>query len=568
MSKKQLPTIENFKTEAKELRKNTPEIKSYSQALNALSIEYGYKSWKILRPLIADPRERLIKKYGLVNLSVDRVDLECPPEDMLPGLSNFEFPKLYTFEVYSGDSFFLGTILCAEVSLSRTYQLGSPLSWSDLRGFRRTLYGIKDNCREEIEDDTEVEDILSSSNADYMFSHLKEDKFYPNICVVLDVTPENFSDLDEDRQEDEFYEEMNEIRMLLQETILSYEREDMIYDPHMIECLKSDSPECFLFPATHISDNKRMKKSFSRNKRFKTKELSNFSGGEAGGGFTLIRSKNFRPNLGVDIYKEFPLTKEEGKSYERALSLYEEYFEDFNIKAEEFYLKEYTHDNGFFTDNSMILSIVRAVKNNKNPLIDSMSRLAEEDATPVDMYSFYKADITVLKRAFLAAHIIMTHDTEKSKYLFTIAEELEKEEKLLSDIVAVSVYSLLARIDRLYLNRETNDNGVSLKPYTSAYIKTYQTEEDIENNKFKIFRTNGLFDKTGKDYLAEDIVKNDDAISSFYRDDKSPFLLEIWAEDEERVGLEILVYSKKRDTEGYNIVNNRADLDYRYIRYT
>ncbi len=45
-------TLEGFKREAKNLRKNNPEIKSHAKALDLLSNEYGHKSWKTLKPVI------------------------------------------------------------------------------------------------------------------------------------------------------------------------------------------------------------------------------------------------------------------------------------------------------------------------------------------------------------------------------------------------------------------------------------------------------------------------------------------------------------------------------------
>jgi len=44
----ELPTRKEFKDEAKEFRINQPEIKSHSAALNLLAKIYGYENWNTL----------------------------------------------------------------------------------------------------------------------------------------------------------------------------------------------------------------------------------------------------------------------------------------------------------------------------------------------------------------------------------------------------------------------------------------------------------------------------------------------------------------------------------------
>lgn len=50
-------TLEGFKREAKNLRKNNPEIKSHAKALDQLAKEYGHQSWKTLKPIIVKQEE-------------------------------------------------------------------------------------------------------------------------------------------------------------------------------------------------------------------------------------------------------------------------------------------------------------------------------------------------------------------------------------------------------------------------------------------------------------------------------------------------------------------------------
>ena len=108
-----------------------------------------------------------------------------------------------------------------------------------------------------------------------------------------------------------------------------------------------------------------------------------------------------------------------------------------------------------------------------------------------------------------------------------------------------------------------------IKTYTTAYVKIYEKEEDLKANNFKLFYCDDIVEISGESCSEEDIVKYDSTITCFYEDEKSPFLLEIWAEDEQRVGLEHLAYSQRKDNESekYTIINNREDLNIEYIEY-
>lgn len=45
-----LPSIENFKKEARQLREKDETIKSHTKSLNILARKYGYKNWNTIRP--------------------------------------------------------------------------------------------------------------------------------------------------------------------------------------------------------------------------------------------------------------------------------------------------------------------------------------------------------------------------------------------------------------------------------------------------------------------------------------------------------------------------------------
>ena len=59
-----LPSLEEFKKEAKTLRENNLELKSHGEALNKLAMNYGHRSWKAIRPLLKEgvPHKRVLPR--------------------------------------------------------------------------------------------------------------------------------------------------------------------------------------------------------------------------------------------------------------------------------------------------------------------------------------------------------------------------------------------------------------------------------------------------------------------------------------------------------------------------
>lgn len=49
-----LPTMQEFKDEARQLRKDNPNISNHTTALNLLSKKYGSKNWTIMRTMLKD----------------------------------------------------------------------------------------------------------------------------------------------------------------------------------------------------------------------------------------------------------------------------------------------------------------------------------------------------------------------------------------------------------------------------------------------------------------------------------------------------------------------------------
>ncbi len=52
-----LPTRQEFKDEARQLRKDNPEITSHGAALHLLSKKYGYNNWNYLSTILKDDHQ-------------------------------------------------------------------------------------------------------------------------------------------------------------------------------------------------------------------------------------------------------------------------------------------------------------------------------------------------------------------------------------------------------------------------------------------------------------------------------------------------------------------------------
>ena len=76
MSKTTLPSLEEFKQQAKDLKKSNTEIKNYSEALEVLAKEYGYRNWNTLQPILESKHDNIIKENAIIvlgNLFIGRV---------------------------------------------------------------------------------------------------------------------------------------------------------------------------------------------------------------------------------------------------------------------------------------------------------------------------------------------------------------------------------------------------------------------------------------------------------------------------------------------------------------
>lgn len=54
IDKDMLPTRQEFKDEARQLRKDRPEIPNHGTALHILSRKYGYQTWNVMSTKLID----------------------------------------------------------------------------------------------------------------------------------------------------------------------------------------------------------------------------------------------------------------------------------------------------------------------------------------------------------------------------------------------------------------------------------------------------------------------------------------------------------------------------------
>lgn len=68
-----LPSVKEFKNEARELRSKDKTIKNHTTALNRLAKKYGYKNWDTIKPLLPEKEEEIfhIEAFGTSPFSVE-----------------------------------------------------------------------------------------------------------------------------------------------------------------------------------------------------------------------------------------------------------------------------------------------------------------------------------------------------------------------------------------------------------------------------------------------------------------------------------------------------------------
>ena len=68
MSKTTLPSLEEFKQQAKDLKKSNTEIKNYSEALEVLAKKYGYRNWNTLQPILESEHNNTVEENAIIVL--------------------------------------------------------------------------------------------------------------------------------------------------------------------------------------------------------------------------------------------------------------------------------------------------------------------------------------------------------------------------------------------------------------------------------------------------------------------------------------------------------------------
>ena len=165
--------------------------------------------------------------------------------------------------------------------------------------------------------------------------------------------------------------------------------------------------DVFILPSSSSEEHPKSKKTL---KAFKTKTF-----GE-NGGLIAIRKGKFNKKTKKRDEKEHALTEKETRRLKQEVKASYEEWEDEKQRRtilgnfeewEGISDKEKKQNAAYFTDSSMILSAIRAAKNESSPLLEMVSKLNEEDCANLDSGFLMEEDFLMMRYSLEAARNVL-----------------------------------------------------------------------------------------------------------------------------------------------------------------